>query len=252
MAPPPPAARRCSHGTPRPPRPPLVASGSPLDPLPPKRCPPGATELALCGDSAPRSDLARRCWRHRRRDRRTPRRRFPARSACPRGVAGGPRPEQCPETLGAGDSAGARRRRAAPVRPQSALLSSLLPSPPPLPRPKTPPWHPWRGTPRGVTSPADAPRDGTAPGESQPVRTARGGMLCEGTATGPTSRGRTAWGPSSRDGTARGAAPLDGTARARGGGARQCDRQTLSEGRPARGRRWCRRGPRGQQARTSR
>ena len=202
MAPPAPAARRCSHGTPRPPRPPPVASGPPLDPLPPKRCPPGATELALCGDGAPRSALAQRCWRRRRRDRRTPRRRVPARSACPHGVTGGPRPEQCPETLSGGDSARARRRRAAPVRPRSALPLSLPPSPPPPPRPTHLPGTRGRGTPRGMTSPADAPRDGTAP---------RGG-----------------------------------------GGARQCDRQTLSEGRPARGRRWCRRGPRGQQARTSR
>ena len=88
--------------------------------------------------------LAWRCRRRRHRDRWTPRRRFQVRSACPRGAADGPRPGQCPGTRGAGDSGRARRRRTVPVRPLSALPSSLLPSPPHDCSCHTPPQHPRR------------------------------------------------------------------------------------------------------------
>ena len=106
-----------------------------LDLLPPRRHPPASAELAFRGSDSQRSTLAWRCRRRRHRVRWTPRRRFQVRSACPRGGADGPRPGQCPGTRGAGDSGRARRRRTTPVRPQSALPSSLLPSPHLPPRP---------------------------------------------------------------------------------------------------------------------
>ena len=135
-------------GTPRPPRPPPVAGGSHLDLLPPKRHPTAAVELAYRGYNSQRSTLAWRCRRRRKRDRWTPRRRFQVRSAGPRAAADGSRPGECPGTRGAGDSGRARRRRAAPVRPQSALPSSLLPLPPP-------PHHPTRlSSTRGAQPPA--------------------------------------------------------------------------------------------------
>ena len=84
--------------------------------------------LTLCGSL--RSDLARRWWCHRRRGRRASWGRFPARSAGPRGVGDGCRPEPPPGTLDVGDSGRAGRRRA--VAPTHS--SSALPAPPQPPR----------------------------------------------------------------------------------------------------------------------
>ena len=131
-----------------------------------KRYVAAAMELALCGDRTLWSALARRCSRRRHHDRRAPRRRFPARLASTRGAADGPRPNQCPETLGGGDSARARRRRAASVRPQSALPSSFVIAA--FTSSTSPPFRPLRrrneaGEPRRRCRPADAVGRACAP-----------------------------------------------------------------------------------------
>ena len=122
-------------GTTRPPWPPPSQERSHLDLLRPRRHPTASAELSFRGSDSQRSTLAWRCQRRRHRVRWTPRRRFQVRSVCPRGGTDGPRPGQCPGTRGAGDSGRARQRRTGLVRPQSALPSSLLPSPhlPPCP-----------------------------------------------------------------------------------------------------------------------
>ena len=124
---------------------------APLDLLPPKRHPTASAELPFRGSNSQRPTLAWRCWRRHHRDRWTPRRPFQVRSACPRVASEGPRPGQCPGTCGASDSGHARRRRTAPVRPQSALPSSLLPSPHLPPRPTRLP------STRGASRPHDPP-----------------------------------------------------------------------------------------------
>ena len=84
--------------------------------------------LTLCG--LLRSDLARHCSCHRRRGRRASWGRFPARSAGPRGVGDGCRPEPPPGTLDVGDSGRVKRRRAA----DPTHSTSALPAPPQPPR----------------------------------------------------------------------------------------------------------------------
>ena len=84
----PPASRHCSLGTPRPPQPPSVAGVPHLDLLPPKRHPTAAAELAFRGYNSQRSTLVRPCHHRRRRNRRTPRRRFHAIRTRPSGPLG--------------------------------------------------------------------------------------------------------------------------------------------------------------------
>ena len=127
-----------------------------LDLLPSKCHPTASAELTFRGSNSQRSTLAWRCRRRRKRDRWTPRRRFQVRSAGPRAAADGSRPGECPGTRGAGDSG---RSRTAPVRPQSALPSSLLTSPPPPPRPT------HRPSTRGALPPA-----GPSPRRRRPPR----------------------------------------------------------------------------------